>query len=169
MKELKIHHCLGWDYRVCFLAPENQQNSILNEIIKFLWASETKQVGAWLYNLKRRVLTLGEKKKKKSEFYFLPQCLLKIKIYGQSLGQGLETKSFRKGGSCSRKYAFMSLVKQSMSKQAKVGKTSLTEEIIISLFRKLFHEQYDKVGMSWLFWFGQQKSVYIQMVNWLKP
>lgn len=46
---------------------------------------------------------------------------------------------------------FMSLVKQSMSKQAKVGKTSLTEEIIISLFRKLFHEQYDKVRMSWLF------------------
>lgn len=72
--------------------------------------------------------------------------------YTQSLGQGLETKSFRKGGSCSRKYVFMNLVKQSMSKQAKVGKTSLAEEVIISLLiRKLFHEQCDKAGMSWLF------------------
>lgn len=47
---------------------------------------------------------------------------------------------------------FMNLVKQSMSKQAKVGKTSLAEEVIISLLiRKLFHEQCDKAGMSWLF------------------
>jgi len=38
-----------------------------------------------------------------------------------------------------------------MSKQAKVGKTSLAEEINISLLRKLFHEQCDKAGMSWLF------------------
>lgn len=88
--------------------------------------------------------------KKKSEFYFLPQCLVKIKIYGQSSGQGLETKSFRKGGSCSRKYVFMNLVKQSMSKQAKARKTSLAEELIISLLRKLFHEQCDKAGMPQL-------------------
>lgn len=46
---------------------------------------------------------------------------------------------------------FMNSAKQNMSKQAKVGKTSLAEEIIISLLRKLFHEQCDKAGMSWLF------------------
>lgn len=46
---------------------------------------------------------------------------------------------------------FMNLVKQSVSKQAEVGKTSLAEKIIISLLRKLFHEQCNKAGMSWLF------------------
>lgn len=46
---------------------------------------------------------------------------------------------------------FMNSVKQSMSKQAKVGKTSLAKEIIIRLLRKLFHEQCDKAGMSRLF------------------
>lgn len=63
----------------------------------------------------------------------------------------------------------MNSVKQNMSKQAKVGKTSLAEEIITSPLRKLFHEQCDKTGMSWLFWFREQKSLYIQIVSWLKP
>lgn len=42
----------------------------------------------------------------------------------------------------------MNSAKQNMSKQAKAGNTSLAEEIIISLLRKLFHEQCDKAGMS---------------------
>lgn len=47
---------------------------------------------------------------------------------------------------------FMNLVKHSMSKQDKVGKTSLAVEVIISLLiKKLFHESCDKAGMSWLF------------------
>lgn len=45
---------------------------------------------------------------------------------------------------------FMNLVKQSMSKQAKARKTSLVEELITSLLRKLFHEQCDKAGMPQL-------------------